>query len=487
MTKRNPFFMKIIACILLATTLTITGSPAAFCQNDAGSDKTVLPYSIACHHDNFNSREPSGLVLQIIGNNLYKWHEYYDHDEKTVSIYLLEPFEAPLDKTGATILLSASSHRHNFITHLDKRKQNIPLIPGIEPLLKNKEKVTNNYQKTALASAYQLENFKDDRYIMVETETTAYPYCNIGFLNVIFSDSFMRSTGFLVAPNLALTNAHNIYSSALGGWYDQAHFSPGQYEKDSFEVARPFSTLSPVAVDVNEFFFHYDGDNEMSMRYDLAALFFAEPFFEIDTFIPIEFNYTPDEVIVAGYPGLVREKSTLGMWASRGRITDSSEYFLYYDAYTSGGNSGSPVITYNTQTGTYRLVAIHAFASPGYFSGGPHFNELNRADIEKWLKQSVEYLDSEPGDKEVELPDYDPGQEENSGDDWPDNTAMMGDINGDGVVNVKDVTILLQYLLNLAELDGEARLRADVNLDGFINVIDATLIMQYVLGIIDTF
>lgn len=487
MTKGNFIFIKFIACTLLAISLTITEPSAASCRNISGSEKPVLPYSITCHYDHCAGLQPSGLVLQVIGNNLYKWHEYYDHDKKTVSIYLLEPFEAPLDKTGATFLLGASSHGHDLTSHNDQREQNSFLLSDSESFIKSPAKLTGIYRENTLTSGYQQENINDDRYIMVKTETTAYPYCNIGFLNVIFNNSFMRSTGFLIAPNLALTNAHNIYSSALGGWFDQLHFSPGQYEKDSLEVERPFSTLNPVAVDVNEFFFHYEGDNEMSMRHDLAALFFAEPFIEIDTFIPIEFNYIPDEVIVAGYPGLVRDKSTLGMWASRGRVTDSSEYFLYYDAYTSGGNSGSPVITYNTQTGTYRLVAIHAFASPGYFSGGPHFNELNRADIEKWLKQSIAYLDSEPGDEEVELPDYDPGQEENSDDDLPDYAAVMGDINGNGEVNVKDVTILLQYLLNLAELDGEARLRADVNADGLINVIDATLIMQYVLGIIDSF
>lgn len=67
------------------------------------------------------------------------------------------------------------------------------------------------------------------------------------------------------------------------------------------------------------------------------------------------------------------------------------------------------------------------------------------------------------------------------------NSGTLGDINGDGEVNVQDVTLTMRHVLELETLDSEQQKRADVNGDGEINVLDVTLIMQYALGLIDTF
>ena len=60
-----------------------------------------------------------------------------------------------------------------------------------------------------------------------------------------------------------------------------------------------------------------------------------------------------------------------------------------------------------------------------------------------------------------------------------------GDINGDGDVNVRDVTMVMQHVLGLRVLSGEQLEAADINNDGVVDIMDVTRIMQIVLGLDD--
>ena len=60
----------------------------------------------------------------------------------------------------------------------------------------------------------------------------------------------------------------------------------------------------------------------------------------------------------------------------------------------------------------------------------------------------------------------------------PSNEA--GDVNGDGRVNVSDVTALINMILGMTAMDQEA---ADVNGDGRVNVSDVTALINIILGI----
>jgi len=64
---------------------------------------------------------------------------------------------------------------------------------------------------------------------------------------------------------------------------------------------------------------------------------------------------------------------------------------------------------------------------------------------------------------------------------------MPGDLNGDGVVNVQDVALIIQYVLGLTDLTEEQKMAANVRENGEVDVRGATLVMRYSLGIIDTF
>ena len=58
--------------------------------------------------------------------------------------------------------------------------------------------------------------------------------------------------------------------------------------------------------------------------------------------------------------------------------------------------------------------------------------------------------------------------------------TIPGDVNGDGKVNVSDVSTLINMILGLSPMD-EAR--ADVNGDTRVNVSDVTALINIILGI----
>ena len=59
------------------------------------------------------------------------------------------------------------------------------------------------------------------------------------------------------------------------------------------------------------------------------------------------------------------------------------------------------------------------------------------------------------------------------------NGALVGDTNGDAVINVLDVIIMVNMILGLSEIDLNT---ADVNGDGVVNVLDITLLLNIILN-----
>jgi hypothetical protein len=65
---------------------------------------------------------------------------------------------------------------------------------------------------------------------------------------------------------------------------------------------------------------------------------------------------------------------------------------------------------------------------------------------------------------------------------------MLGDVNDDGLIDIRDVVLVNEHILSHGTLLTAAQQwAADVNSDGIVNVIDASLIMQRALGLIDSF
>lgn len=60
--------------------------------------------------------------------------------------------------------------------------------------------------------------------------------------------------------------------------------------------------------------------------------------------------------------------------------------------------------------------------------------------------------------------------------------VLIGDVNGDGLVNIVDATEIQKYLADIVEFDETARKSADFNSDNRISVVDATDIQKYLVN-----
>lgn len=69
------------------------------------------------------------------------------------------------------------------------------------------------------------------------------------------------------------------------------------------------------------------------------------------------------------------------------------------------------------------------------------------------------------------------------GADVPD-TPKKGDVNGDGKVNIDDVTLIQKYLANMADLDSIQLKAADLNGDENANIDDVTMIQKFLAGMV---
>ena len=61
---------------------------------------------------------------------------------------------------------------------------------------------------------------------------------------------------------------------------------------------------------------------------------------------------------------------------------------------------------------------------------------------------------------------------------------LMGDLNGDGLVNVLDLNMLYQYVRGIITLTPQQLVLADLNKDGAVDIIDVNILNQVVRGII---
>jgi hypothetical protein len=60
--------------------------------------------------------------------------------------------------------------------------------------------------------------------------------------------------------------------------------------------------------------------------------------------------------------------------------------------------------------------------------------------------------------------------------------GILGDVNGDGVVDTSDYTLIRLHVLGLSLLTGNAILLADVNQDGAVDETDQDLVRDYILA-----
>ena len=69
----------------------------------------------------------------------------------------------------------------------------------------------------------------------------------------------------------------------------------------------------------------------------------------------------------------------------------------------------------------------------------------------------------------------------------PDLDILLGDVDGNGIINILDANLAASYYNEVIELTATQQLAADVNHDGIVNILDANLIAAYYNEVIDSF
>ena len=59
---------------------------------------------------------------------------------------------------------------------------------------------------------------------------------------------------------------------------------------------------------------------------------------------------------------------------------------------------------------------------------------------------------------------------------------VMGDVNGDGLVNVKDAALISRMEAGKGNIQGDAKLAADIDSNGAVLLSDASHILSYIEG-----
>ena len=64
-------------------------------------------------------------------------------------------------------------------------------------------------------------------------------------------------------------------------------------------------------------------------------------------------------------------------------------------------------------------------------------------------------------------------------------SVLIGDADGNGKVDIMDVTIVQMHIAQIITLEGDRLIAADANGDGAVNITDATHIQKFIAQLID--
>ncbi|MCI4625800.1 MAG: hypothetical protein L3V56_07540 [Candidatus Magnetoovum sp. WYHC-5] len=375
-------------------------------SGDLLSAEAINKYSCP---DNLSEVAAARKVVQFIENTYYEWDEY----EKIANNGSLEFFcikmKAPQSKLltqyEAQVLLSASGlwmEQANSATGGNNEENySLPgavILPSDSPSLKNLVPVKeydNQLSRNVIGT--------DERERVASYKVMQYPWNTISFASIWASSdteyASMRATAFLVGPYVAFTCGHVVYLSEdndgdgacnVEGFAAQIDLSPGQYQSsEGADVIQNYGTLSSVELSANSSYtdiIDADCNDTEQYNYDLGALFLDSYFAQISTYMPIEFDYTPNYINIAGYPlSAKNDEETYSLWYSKGYTDSTDTNMLSYKADTSGGMSGSPVWVYNPYTAQRRVVAVHCMGGETS-NGATRFVSDNYDLVTEWLQ-----------------------------------------------------------------------------------------------------
>ena len=126
--------------------------------------------------------------------------------------------------------------------------------------------------------------------------------------------------------------------------------------------------------------------------------------------------------------------------------------------------------------GYFHVRDVAAGAESNYISVRPASNLKSTTPVSKT-----------PNADGIFVIDFDLHKIDGDNGDQGIDTVMIGDVSGNGKIDVTDVVLAMRFSLEIETPTEKQKAAADVNGDGIIDVNDVVLIMRYVLGLIDTF
>lgn len=338
-----------------------------------------------------NEESPSRQLVQVIGNTLYEWNEYELNDKSgsaQLAVRMLRPENKYLSATEARILLSASSGLLKRKLRSRTAAQTLP-IPA-EPRESRRPRLNQN-----LRSATQLP---DNRVKLDSDQVREYPFNTIAYLDLLFQGEPFRGSGFMVTARCLLTAGHNVYWSDLTGngngyFVDSVTAHPAQSEApDGTHLILPYGQRTE-ADDIRTCRAFTEDTKDLSEN-DFGAVIFATPFTGIDTFMPLLFNYLPEKVITAGYPGHPHGlEDSYDMWYYISDFLDlrgEHNQIINFNGFVSSGNSGGPIFYFDKAEHDYFIVGIVTWEDANYDSG-VRLTSRNKDLILSWIDESLDY------------------------------------------------------------------------------------------------
>jgi V8-like Glu-specific endopeptidase len=192
-------------------------------------------------------------------------------------------------------------------------------------------------------------------------------------------------SGVLITPYTVLTAGHCVYNRNEGHYnYSDIHVQPAAYLNGA-TITYPYGTRIADHKHTNSRWadLSYTAKGDV----DYGCLHLICPFEELDTFVPLRFEYSPSLVNMAGYPveDLPDSSRTYDMWFDAGDVTDVDDRQLEYDTRSTGGASGAPVWVLFGDTGERYVVAVNRAHNTECNGLGCRLVDQNEDLIRDWM------------------------------------------------------------------------------------------------------
>lgn len=202
----------------------------------------------------------------------------------------------------------------------------------------------------------------DDRR-EVGSASNTFPFSTVCY---IMNDTSHYGSGVMVGPNIVLTCAHVLMEPYNGGEasiYPNLRVAPGRYGANT-----PYGVAN-----VSEIYFPEDY-RQNEWKWDWAILVLDTPIGNESGWLGLKLTtsrLTNKSVVTLGYP----QGHNQSQFYSYGQISKDTDWLLYYDCDTEGGNSGGPILDF----GTNQILGINLFQdtdNPPTYNGGVKLSSL---------------------------------------------------------------------------------------------------------------